>query len=237
MLNRLIKSSLVQSALAVSALALPSAAQANVPVSVDLELLEMHFGEGDDHFVFDGVITAGGGPNLFILRGEGGSDVGPRLDEVEAMALYGRDLAGAATLMVGVRRDFRGGTDLNHGVIGVEGDLAPWLAAEKLVFLSEDGDLTGGALFIGSFGMTESLTLEPRLALSWSAQDIAAEDTASGFTDVEISARLRKQVLDNVDVYIGATHERLLGGTRDIAIAAGDRGDVTMLVIGGGLSF
>jgi hypothetical protein len=54
---------------------------------------------------------------------------------------------------------------------------------------------------------------------------------------MELTARLRRPLLPGVDVYLGATHERLLGGTRDIAVAAGDRGNVTLLVVGGGISF
>ncbi len=218
-------------------LATPAAAQTGLPVAVKLDLLEMHFGNGDDHFVFDGAATVGQGANHFVARFEGGSDIGPRVDEVEVQALYARDLGGIATLLAGVRHDFRGGGDLSHASRGIEASLAPWLDAESFVFLSHRGDLTGSAELVGGLGLPGNLTLEPRIALGWAAQDIVAEDTANGLTDVELTTRLRRQVLPGVDVYLGATHERLLGGTRDIAVAAGDRGRVTLVVIGGGVSF
>lgn len=60
---------------------------------------------------------------------------------------------------------------------------------------------------------------------------------ASGFTDVEVSVRLRRPLGENLNVYVGAFHERLLGETRDIALASGDTARVTLAVIGVGLSF
>lgn len=218
-------------------LATPAAAQTGLPVAVELELLEMHLGNGDHHFVFDGAATVGQGANHFVARFEGGSDIGPRVDEVEVQALYARELGGIATLLAGVRHDFRGGGDLSHASLGIEASLAPWIDAESFVFLSEQGDATGFAQVITGWSLTDTLTMEPRVAVGWSAQNSVVEETASGLTDVELSARLRRQVLPGVDVYLGATHERLLGGTRDIAVAAGDRGRVTLVVIGGGLSF
>jgi copper resistance protein B len=220
-----------------ASLATPAAAQVSLPIAVELDLLEMHFGQGDDHFVFDGAVTAGLAGSSVQVRFAGGSDIGPRVDEVEVQGLYGQDLVGFATLLAGVRHDFRDGADLSHATVGIEGGLTPWADAESFLFLSQKGNLTGSAEVVGNWELPGSLTLEPRVAVGWSAQDIAAEDTAKGLTELELTARLRRQVLPGVDLYLGATQERLLGGTRDIAVAAGDRGRVTLLVVGGGISF
>ena len=45
------------------------------------------------------------------------------------------------------------------------------------------------------------------------------------------------QYRPGTSVYIGIIHERLLGGTRDIALASGDKSRVSLAVIGAGLSF
>ncbi len=59
----------------------------------------------------------------------------------------------------------------------------------------------------------------------------------SGLTDVELSVRLRRSLGENVNIYTGVIHERLLGGTRDIAIAHGETAKVTRAIFGIGLSF
>ncbi len=218
-------------------MAFPAAAHANVPLAIELALLEMHLAKGEDHFVFDSTVTLGSGPDYAVALLSGGSDIGPRVDELELQALYARDVDGVATFLAGVRHDSRAGADLTHGSFAVQGSLAPWLDAETFLFLSENGNLTGMAQFVGSWQLGETLMLEPRFVIGWSAQDIAAEETGNGLTDAEISARLRQQVLPNMDLYVGVTHERLIGGTRDIAVAAGDQGEKTLFVIGGGLSF
>ena len=215
----------------------PVAAHANIPLAVELDLLEMHFGKGYDHFVFDSTVTVGDGPDYLIALLSGGSDIGPRVDELELQALYGRDVGGGATVLAGIRHDARAGADLTHGSFAVQGSLAPWLDAETFFFLSENGNVTGTAQLVGSWNLAEALVFEPRLAVGWSAQDIGAEDTGNGLTDAEISARLRRQILPNLDLYLGVTHERLIGGTRDIAVTAGERGDNTLFVMGGGWSF
>jgi len=85
--------------------------------------------------------------------------------------------------------------------------------------------------------ITPSLTLEPRVAFGWSAQAIPAEDLGTGLTDVEASLRLRRSFGDSFNVYTGVVHERLLGSTRSIAVAAGDPSRVTRAVVGLGFSF
>lgn len=123
------------------------------------------------------------------------------------------------------KRDNRGG----HG--GLSGD------GEVYLFLSEHGDLTGASEIVAGLPLGPSTTLEPRVGLSWSAQAIEEEDIASGLTDVAFAVRLRQAIGPIFNIYVGAIHERLLGDTRDIAQANGDRAQVTRGVLGAGLSF
>lgn len=222
---------------ALAGLSLAFAAQAETPIAVDMELFELHVGSGDNHLVFEGAVTAGSGPDFLILELAGGSDIGARVDEVEAIAFYGRDLGNDFTLLVGARHDFRSGSDLNHAVIGLGAAIGSLAEAETLMFLSEDGDLTGAVELVSSWSLTDSLTIEPRLVVVWSAQDVGEDDIAGGLTEMELSARLRHRVTGFLDVYVGVTHEKLLGGTRRIALDAGDRAAITLFVIGGGVSF
>jgi len=139
--------------------------------------------------------------------------------------------------MTGVRHDFREGEDLTLGVLAVTADLGEIVSAEHFLFVSEDGDVTGEAMVLAGLPLTTGLTLEPRAELAWSAQDVPEEEYGSGVTDVSLSVRLRREIGPAVNVYLGATHERLVGETKRIALANGDKGHVNRLVIGAGLAF
>lgn len=218
-------------------LAAPVAVHAEDSFEGEIELLEVHLGKGDDHLVLDSTFTIGAGSNQLVLKVEGGSDTRTAFDDVEVQALYARKLTNAVTILGGVRHDFREGPDLTHASLAIQAGLAPWLEGEHFFFVSQHGNLTGSGQLIASWELSPRLTLEPRVAVGWSGQDIPDEALASGFTDIESSVRLRHALDENFDVYVGVTHERLLGGTRNLAMASGEAAKVTRAVIGAGLSF
>ena len=103
---------------------------------------------------------------------------------------------------------------------------------EANLFLSDKGRLFGEVKAIYALDLAPSLVLEPRVQLNWSAQDFARDALASGATDAEASARLRYSLTEAAGVYVGVAHERLLGGTADIARAAGEDTRATDLIVG-----
>jgi copper resistance protein B len=206
-------------------------------ISAEVDLLEMHVGSGEDHFVFDGELGVGGERHGVTFKLAGGSDVGPRIDEVTGQALYTFTPRENVSLMAGVRHDFREGSDLTHGVLAVTADIGEIVSAEHFLFLSQDGDVTGEAMALVALPLAASLTLEPRAELAWSAKAVPEEELGSGVTEVALSVRLRRQIGPVVNVYVGVTHERLVGDTKRIAIAQGDRGHVNRAVIGAGFAF
>ena len=203
----------------------------------EVDLLEMHVGEGDDHFVFDSTFSLSGESAGASLKLEGGSDVGPRIDEVTGQLLFTFAPAEGTLLLAGARHDFREGADLTHGSLAVMQDIGGGVSAEHFLFLSEKGDLTGSAMVVASLPLAPTLAVEPRVTLGWSAQAIAEEETGAGLTDLAVSLRLRHAIGPVLNIYAGAIHERLTGATRDMAVAKGDRGQVTRAVIGAGLAF
>lgn len=215
-------------------IATPAQAQA---ISGEVELFEVHLGKGDDHLVVDSALTLFEGPDQLVLKIEGGSDTRTQFDELTVQALYARNLSDTVQVTVGLRHDFRDVSDLTHGVLGLEAELAEWLSGEHIVFVSQHGDVTGEVQLVASFAIVDNLALEPRVAASWSAQAIAAEELGSGLTDMEASVRLRQSLGGGLDVYAGVIHERLLGDTRRIAIAGGDTPKVTRAIIGAGFAF
>lgn len=142
----------------------------------------------------------------------------------------------STTLAFGVRRDLRSGEDLTHVAAGIEAAVAPWLDAEHYAFVSQRGDLTGGGELVASFDLASRWRLEPRVALNWAAQAVPEEALDSGLSDINASARLRYSLTEQADIYLGVVHERLLGGTADIARADDGPVHVTRGIIGFGLT-
>ena len=222
---------------ALAGLALATPARAETAFEGEIDLLEVHLGRGDDHLVLDSTFTIGGDANRFVLKLEGGSDTRTAFDDFGVQALYARQLGEAVTVSAGIRHDFRQGSDLAHAALAVEAELPGGFAVEHFACVSQHGDVTGAAQIMLGAQVASGLTLEPRFGFGWAARDIPREALASGFTDIEASARLRQRISDNLDVYVGVIHERLLGDTRAIARDAGDPSRVTRAVIGAGASF
>lgn len=215
----------------------PTIAAAQNAVELEVDLLEVHVGQGDDHLVLDSTLTLGDGADQLLVKAAGGSETRTAFDDFEVQALYSRSLSDKAALHIGVRHDVRAGSDLTHGVAGMVVDVLPGLEAEHYLFVSQDGDLTGAGQLLLGVDLAPRLVIEPRLAIGWSAQEIPGEALGNGFTDVEASLRLRHALGEHFNVYTGVVHERLLGSTRSIAVAAGDPSRVTRAVLGFGFSF
>ncbi|QSR20006.1 copper resistance protein B [Novosphingobium sp. KA1] len=214
-----------------------TSAQAQAGVSGQVDLFEARLGRGDDEVVFDTTTNFGDAKQRLVLKIEGGAVADVDLDEVGGQVLYSNSVTAATNLLVGLRHEFRGGKDLSHASFGIEHTFANWLSGEHYLWLSQRGDVTGAAQLVGTATLSPRLYLEPRAALAWSAQDIAREDTAAGATEAEVSVRLRRQLGGNATLYLGAIHQRLLGGTRRIARAGGDDGRQTRVVLGFGFNF
>lgn len=217
--------------------AFPVAAFAQEGISAEIDLLEVHVGKGHDHLVLDSGMTVGAGADQLVIKVEGGSDTRTSFDDIEIQALYSRTLSDRVTMLAGVRYDIRDASNLGHASMGVVADLGSGIEAEHYAFVSQHGNLTGNGQLIARWDIAPRLTLEPRLALGWSAQSVPAEDLGSGPTDIEISVRLRRSFGENLNIYTGVIHERLLGGTRDIAVAHGETAKVTRAIFGFGFSF
>ena len=215
----------------------PAVALAQPALELEVDLLEVHLGQGDDHLVLDSTLTVGEGPDQFLIKAAGGSDTRTAIDDLEVQGLYSRAISETTALHVGARHDIRAGSDLTHAVAGLVGEVLPGFEAEHYLFLSENGHLTGAGQLLLGVDIASQLVIEPRLAFSWSAQAIAGEDLGNGLTDLEASFRLRRSIGGYFNVYTGVVHERLLGSTRAIAVAAGDPSRVTRLIIGLGFTF
>jgi copper resistance protein B len=172
-----------------------------------------------------------------VIKAAGNGDVGPSMDELETQALLLKQLAPSTAVLLGVRHDWRPGKDLSYATATLTHDFADWLSGEVATFVSENGNVTGSGEVVAAIGLTERLTLEPRVELLWSAQDVVDEGFAAGLAELSASVRLRRALSGNVDAYVGVIHERLLSDTRTMTRAAGESVQSTRAIFGIGLRF
>jgi copper resistance protein B len=215
------------------AIASPASAQ---PMTGEIDLFEYHF-EGDDALLFDGALSYGGDDHALVSKLEVGGIVGRHVDEVIGQLLYSRAIGGGFNVEAGVRHEFRPHPHMTYATVGFAGDLGTGLAVESYAFLSEDGHVLGEMKAIYDFALVDKFTLQPRVGLNLAAQNIPAQGLGSGFTDAELGLRLRYKLLDNLEPYIGISHERLLGGTADIARNEAEKVGSTHVVVGISSSF
>ena len=207
------------------------------PVEAEIDLFEFHLGTGDEHFTFDSAISAGSDTDRFELRASGGSDVGPTIDNVQLEALYVHNVSGSFTLLGGARLDVRDEANLAHASLAFVVLPVEWLELEHFFYLSENGNLIGSGQLLASAPVSDSITVEPRLNVNWSAQSIVDEDVGDGVTDIQAAVRVRKTLGDHLELYAGAIHERLIGTTRTIASAGGGRTRINRAIIGAAYRF
>jgi len=221
----------------VTALWVRPADAAAPPVRAQIDLLELRSGPGGAHLALESTFTAGSNLHQFALKVDGGSDSRVAFDRFQFQGLWMPQVAAGSTLAIGFRHDQGAASELSHAVAGGETEFAAWLAGEHYFYLSQHGDLTGGAKLVGRWPLGERLVFEPRIQLGWSAGSVPSQSLSRGLTDVQASLRLRREIGRNAGVYIGLVHTRLIGGTYSLAHSAGDTAVSTRAVTGFGLSF
>jgi copper resistance protein B len=205
-------------------------------LSGGFDFIELRAGKGDEAIQWDGSFSYGDSTDQIMLMVEGGGAVGKRVDDVQARLLYGRSISDNIVLLAGVRHEFQPHPHDSYAMVGAQGSVGSRFSWEGYAFLSDDGRLTGDAQIIYQLPLTEKVYVEPRAAIGWSAQRDEENGVGSGFTETEMSVRLRFRLNDNVNGFVGLAHERLLGDSRNIARAQGETLKSTIAVAGVGFS-
>ena len=214
-----------------------STAAWSAPVRAEVDLLELRPGAGSPHFTLESTFTVGSGLSQFAVKADAGSDSRVAFDWLQFQSLWMPQVTQGVTLAFGARRDQSESSSLTYVVAGAEFDITTWLGGEHYFYLSRQGDLTGGAKLVVRWPLSTRLTLEPRIQLGWSAQDIRSQKLGSGLTDTQISVRMRRAVGKNADIYVGVIHKQLIGSTYSTARAAGDAVSSRRAVLGFGLTY
>ncbi|MFZ5670771.1 MAG: copper resistance protein B [Pseudomonadota bacterium] len=202
------------------------------PVSMALlGLAEGRVAGGEDGFRWDGEYWWGGDRTRLVLKSEGESADG-ELEAAELQVLASRPVGPYFDLQLGLRRDFASGPRRTYLVAGFEGVAPYWIETGGALFLSDEGELLGRLEGVYDLRLTQRWILQPRAEIELSAGDVQDLGLGAGVTDVELGLRLRYEVTRTFAPYVGVAYDRRLGGTADLARAAGERVEATGLVIG-----
>ena len=204
-------------------------------LSGGFDLIELREGEGAAAFTWDGTFSLGNATDQVMLDTTGGGALDSQIDEIDLRLLYGRTV-GNVTLLAGVRQNLSPGLRDTYAAVGAQGVIAERLSWETFIFFSQQGHVIGEGELVYQLPITDKLYLEPRVTLGWSADSVAEEATRPGFTEGEATVRLRYSVNDRINIYAGVLHERLLGGTRALALEQGDAAQSTIALVGFGLT-
>ena len=193
-------------------------------------ILEFTAASGDEGYRWDLEGWYGGDLHRFVVKTEG-EGLGGEVDAAEIQALYSRALGRYTDLQAGVRYDFEP-DGLAYATVGVESLLPYWFDVEGAIFLSESGDAF--ARLEGSYDLrfTQRLILQPRLEVTFAAQDVPESDIGSGFSSAEVGLRLRYDIRREFAPYLGINFEKSLGRTADLIRASAGEVEDTTVVLG-----
>jgi copper resistance protein B len=187
---------------------------------------------GHDGYHWDAEAWYGGDINRLLLKTKGEGTWRRDIESSQLQVLYSRAIDPYFDLHAGIRQDFAPGPARTYATIGVEG-LAPFfIETEGALFLSTKGDLLATLEVHYQQLVTQRLVLEPRLELSFAAQDVPRNEVAAGLSAFEAGVRLRYDIQREIAPYIGVFYERKVGAAAGYARAAGHDVEGTSLVIG-----
>lgn len=193
--------------------------------------LEYQARQGHDGLLWDVQGYIGNPTSKLWLKSEGEIALGEEVEEAEVQALWSKAVAPFWDLQLGVRQDLAGPGD-THAVIGVQG-IAPYeFDIEAALFLSQRGDLTGRIEAELDQRITQRLILQPRIELNLAAQDIPARKIGAGLDRIEAGLRLRYQIVPEFAPYLGIEQGWKLGDSARFARQAGEKPQVTSVVMG-----
>lgn len=193
---------------------------------------EVQVSDDEEVGVWDADAWYGGDINKLYLKTEGEySFEHDAFEEAEVQLLWSRAVSTFFDVQAGMRYDFEP-DGLAHAALGFQG-LAPyWFEVEGTAFLSEEGDVTAEFEAEYELLLSQRLILQPRAALSLSAQDIPDRETGSGVTNIEAGLRLRYEFVREFAPYVGVEYHTAPGKTGDLIEAAGGERDQTVWVVG-----
>lgn len=186
-----------------------------------IDELEFATGNEGDGVAWSILITKGQDDDKVWIRSQGLKNSRERLDpESGAELLWWHSDNPFWGTVAGVRQDFGKGAT-TWLAAGIEG-LAPyWFDMQVTGYLGSDGRLAARAKASYELRLTNRLILTPQLETNLYSKQSTERELGSGFSNVELSARLRYEFSRNIAPYLGIVWERSLDGTAGFRRAGG----------------
>lgn len=195
--------------------------------------------EGGD-FRWDAEGWHGNDYNRLWFKSEGERNTALKADyDIDAQLLYGRFVKRYYDFQAGARLETQTYQGRNvsrvHGVIGIEG-LVPYnYEMEALLFVSQNGHVSGRVTFAKDLLLTQRLILQARFESTLAAQRVDRFTTGAGLNNLEAGFRLRYERRREFAPYVGVSFDRSFFGTADMVRQQG--GDPAQIRFVAGMRF
>ena len=204
-----------------------------LPVSrISFELAEYQARRGSDGYRFEGEASSGGDIDRLTIKYEGEGTFGGALDDAELQLLWSRAFAPFWNLHAGIRYDAKPDPSRTYLSVGVEGFTPYLFKLAGTTFISDEGDVLLRAEGYYDQRISQRVTLQPRIEVNFSAQDVPEIGIGAGLSRFEAGLRLRYEIKRELAPYMGIEWVRETGNTARFARAAGEDPSVTNFVFG-----
>lgn len=146
--------------------------------------------------------------------------------------LWSKPVAAFWDLQAGLRHDLGEGPKRNWAALGIQGVAPYWFDVEATLYLGSSGR---SALRLKSeyqFALSQRTFLAPEIEADFYSRNDPERRIGSGLSDVSFGLRLRHELRREFAPYIGVNWTRRMGGTADLARAAGERTSERQVVLG-----
>lgn len=154
----------------------------------------------------------------FRTEGEASRD---DVEHAEAHVLYGRAIARWWNLVAGIRQDFSPGPGRTYAAFGMQGLAPHWFDVEATGYVGEGGRTHARFEVEYELLLTNRFIAQPLFEAEVYGRPDAERNIGAGLSATELGARFRYEIRREVAPYVGVTWNRVYGGTRDLAAAAG----------------
>lgn len=162
----------------------------------------------------------GGDLNRLWFKSEGEQSAREAERNIDAQLLYGRFVKKFYDVQLGAgvqTATFKGRSSTRaQAVVGFEAFVPFKADLETLLFISQDGDVSGRVTFIRDLLITQRLILQPRVETNIAAQQVERFRVGTGLNNIELGVRVRYEVRREFGPYVGLEFDRSFFGTADL---------------------
>jgi copper resistance protein B len=186
-----------------------------------LDQLDWRDADDATAFAWDVQAYYGTDYNKLWLKTEGEHTSGTT-EDARVEVLWDRIASRWWSAQAGVRHDFGEGPSRDWLAVGVQG-LAPYFfEIEATAYVGDAGRTAAHFKADYELLFTQRLILTPELELNLYGKDDPERRIMSGFSDAELSLRLRYEIRREIAPYIGVAWVHRFGETADLVRAAGE---------------